>query len=194
MDLVQQIFFFPGQTELIRPFTKWRNKRNKTEEWRRWIIRDEPYIEGPLNLPERRRDLHAQQEVRWWRGAGEAYLTALTGDHSVVDPWGFISADLTGNDFNLSCRQRDSTLVSSGVQPQAAMTMIDSFPVNKSSTQTVSHCSHPESFTARSSETTTTAEVLTPPGIHTPEADRHDEDTSTQNEGLRLTGCHVFNW
>lgn len=38
---------------------------------------------------------------------GGAYLTALAGDHAVVDPGWFITTDLAGNDFNLSCRRRE---------------------------------------------------------------------------------------
>lgn len=39
---------------------------------------------GPLS--EKRQEAHAEQEVGQYRGEGGAYLTALTGDHPVVDP------------------------------------------------------------------------------------------------------------
>lgn len=62
---------------------KWRNNRGSGNNW--------------------------EQEVRWWQGGGGAYLAAFAGDHPVVDPWGFISTDLTGDDFNLSCRHTERT-------------------------------------------------------------------------------------
>lgn len=35
-----------------------------------------------------------------------AHLAALTGDDTVVDPWGFIPTDFTGNHFYLSWKRR----------------------------------------------------------------------------------------
>ena len=55
-------------------------------------------------------------EDKRWRGGG-AYLAAFTGDHPVVDPRGFISTDLTGNDFNLSCRQTERTKCQNHMHP-----------------------------------------------------------------------------
>lgn len=35
-----------------------------------------------------------------------AHLAAFTGDDTIVNPWWFVPTDFTGNDFYLSCRER----------------------------------------------------------------------------------------